>query len=69
MTERTQLEAIVHDTLRTTVAANKRRCAINQGAREPVLCDGEHNWDAARNWCSSCGVTREELVYRPTTGK
>lgn len=57
------LEQIVRDTLRDSVAANKRRAAIRQGRVEAVPCEGEHqDWDGGLQWCRACGVTRFEMA-------
>lgn len=58
------VEAVVSDLLRDSPAAQRRRCAIRQGRREPDQANCTHdNWDRLKHWCRDCGVTAEELMY------
>lgn len=51
----------IRETLRDSVAANKRRAAIRQRLREPnpSICD-HSTWNNLYQWCEGCGLTKEE---------
>jgi hypothetical protein len=58
-----EIESIVRDALRDSVAAHKRRVGIRQGRVEPSRDGCDHSdWDDRKNWCNGCGVTLDELV-------
>ena len=63
---REEIERIVRDTLRMTVATHKRQVALRHGVRESreLVPDCDHaDWDHLRCWCNGCGVTLYEIRY------
>ena len=62
MTDAAMMESLLRGFLAMDAATHKRRCAIRQGNREPVRCEGPCDWDVTRQWCRECGFTRREAI-------
>ena len=62
--DRSTIHSIVADTLSQTVESHEAAIEgdCNRRAALQMACS-RHYWDYLRNWCRTCGMTMERLMF------